>query len=221
MPEMHMGPWDLGGVEYPIPVGRVVRALRLARGFDQVPFAEALGISQGHLSKIERGQGKLGIGPWRDGAKALAVGTPWDLDYEEGFLESDQLFFVLALPENRHDHPGTVRLLAGEDGRPRVFHEADSALFATAVFERMCSPEVCVIPVWPNLVSRIQGHRPVEAPTPQPGFEHDVFQLRLEELDAATTIARAWLEATKVQAAAYQKVQSAPDPPEVQEVQEV
>jgi transcriptional regulator with XRE-family HTH domain len=212
MPEMHTSLWDLGGVEYPIPVGRVVRALRLARGIDQVRFAQALALSQGHLSKIERGQGKLSIEHWMYGAKALAVGAPRELDFGEGFLQGDQPLFVLALPEKRADHPGTVRLLAGEDRRTRVFHEAESALFATAVFERMCSPEVCVIPVWPDLIARIQGHRPVFVPAQQPGSERDVFQVRLEELDAATTIARAWLETTKVQTADYHKVKSAPDP---------
>jgi transcriptional regulator with XRE-family HTH domain len=213
MPDMHTSWWDAGGVESPIPVGGVVRALRLARGFDQVPFAEALGISQGHLSKIERGQGKLGIDAWSKGAKALAVGAPREIDPAEKRFEGDQPLFVLTLPMTSSGHPGALRLLAGEDGRARVFFDGYSALFAAAVFERLCAPEPCVIPVWEDFLSHVvaRSRRPVVVPTPQPAGELDVSQVRLDELEAAATIARAWLQEAKVRHAEIRKTRDASD----------
>lgn len=200
-------------MEHPIPVGAIVKALRLAGGRDQVPFAEQLGISQGHLSKIERGQGQLAVEPWANNTQTLAVGTPPPEASHEDYRRRAWPLFLLVLPVGRAEHPGAVRLLAGEDGQMPVFLWAFSALFAGAVFERMCAPEVCVIPVWNDVVSRIaeHGQRPVVVPAPQDDEDRDVIQVNLDELAAATTIARAWLLESKVRQAEARKLRSAPD----------
>lgn len=204
MPDMHT---EHGLVEHPIPVGRVVKALRLAAGLDQVACAEVLAISQGHLSRIERGQGTLALEPWAKGMRRLAVGVAPPEALHEDPMQRAWPLFLLAVPLNRSYHPGAVRLLAREDGRPPVFSWARSALFAAAVFGRMCSPEVCVIPIWPDAVSDIdaRGPRPVVVPTPQHGLDLDPLQVNLDELDAATTIARAWLHENQALRAKYRK----------------
>lgn len=188
----------LKGAEHPIPIGEVVRALRLDRGLEQTAFAAALDISQGHFSKIERGQIKLSLDQWYSGLKAMAIGAPRELVDEEPW-EGEQPLFVLALVSLEQVR---LHLLPMQDGRIPIFTTSEAARFAMALFEYTCTGNVCVLPIWPDFVERIAAHgtRTVEVPTPfkiehldRP--DHATRESR-EALDAATGLVHAWLQHT-------------------------
>jgi len=185
------------GSEYPIPVGGVVRALRVARGLDQIPCADALGISQSQLSKIESGQKSLTVGPWVQGASALAIGTPPKPNASDRGFGAMEPAFVLA--ESQAGSIGSLHLLAGEDGRVPVFAFPRAVLFAMAVFEYACgvtsASNICALPVWSDFTACVARHGSgiIDVPSLAAQEGPDFFSEHRDELEAANTIARAWV----------------------------
>lgn len=174
-----------------------MRALRLARGLDQIPCADALGISQSQLSKVESGQKNLTVGPWVQGASALAIGTPPKPSASERRFGAMEPAFVLA--ESQAGSIGSLHLLAGEDGRVPVFVFPHAVLFAIAVLEYACgitsAANICALPVWPDFTARVARHGSgaIDVPSLAAQEGPEFLSERRDELEAANTIARAWV----------------------------
>jgi transcriptional regulator with XRE-family HTH domain len=175
-----------------------VRALRQSRGMDQVSFAKTLDISQGRLSKVERGQGKLSFDQWYAGRKAMAVGEPRELIADEDPWEGEQPLYVLALISSPDER---LKLLPMLDGRIPIFRTSEAARFAMAIFEYTCTGNVCVLPIWPDFAERIaaQGTPTIGVPSPDTEDEDaslviEYAQQRREVIDAAAGLAHAWLQ---------------------------
>ncbi len=63
--------------EAPVPVGAMVRDLRMARGMTIAELAERIDRSVGYVSQIERDMSGLSIGSLQRIAEALSVGINW------------------------------------------------------------------------------------------------------------------------------------------------
>jgi transcriptional regulator with XRE-family HTH domain len=75
-------------------IGETIRKIRISRGIEQVELAERIGVTQGHLSKIETGKVNVSIDKLKKISEALGI--------------NDSLIFAYNLTEAKLDDENIV-----------------------------------------------------------------------------------------------------------------